>query len=148
MTQDVDVALFEASTLLEFLNNLLDIRRHVRALRTRLAEAAGCQASYLSQVLAGTATFSVEQLRGIARYLELQPVAWEYLRELGILARAGTVDVREDCKQRLLRLRAEAANGAAPLPAQLTPDAVEVILRQLEMRKLIKRHADGSVETT
>lgn len=92
-------------TYREYLLYLIEVRKDVKGIRTRLAEAASCQPSYLTQVLSGTASLSMDQLRGIARYLELSDAEWDYLRELGILDRAASAELRADCLRRLQRLR-------------------------------------------
>lgn len=121
------VALFEFGSILEFLRYVVEVQRSVRGVRTRLSEAAGCQPSYLSQVLAGSASLSQEQLFGIARFLELDDVSWEYVRELGLFDRAGTEELRDDCKRRLVRIRGVARADRPPevdvsQPAKLSSD--------------------------
>ena len=115
-------ALFEFKTIFEFLSFLIEIQGRARGIRSRFAEAAGCQPSYLTQVLAGTANLSHEQLFGIARLLELDDVEWDYVRELGLLERAGNDLLRDDCRKRLMRIRATARSN---LPAKLEPSIEE-----------------------
>jgi hypothetical protein len=105
----------------DYLRYVIQVNEGTRGFRTRLAEAASCQPSYLSQVLGGTASFSLDQLLGIARYLGLNESEWEYLRELGILDRAGGQKLREDCESRLNALR-ERRGGAVAAMVQ-NPDA-------------------------
>jgi hypothetical protein len=95
----------------DYLLYLIEVRKDVKGLKARLAEAASCQPSYLAQVLTGTASFSIDQLRGVSRYLNLSDTEWDYLRELGIMERAGSQDLRDDCKRRLRELRERANNG-------------------------------------
>lgn len=99
------VPIFLFSDYREYFRYIIEVRANVKGIRTRLASAAACQPSYLTQVLAGTAGFSLDQLHGIRRYLELGDNEWEYLRELGILDRAGVEELKEDCLERLRRLR-------------------------------------------
>ena len=61
----------------DYLLYLVEVRKDVKGIRSRLAEAASCQRSYLTQVLAGTASFSIDQLRGISRYLSLSDPDWD-----------------------------------------------------------------------
>ena len=109
----IRTALFEFDSILVLLRESIDILRSIKGIRSKLAEAARCQPSYLSQVLAGTASLSTEQLFGIAKVLQLSDAEWDYVRELGMLDRAGTEELREDCKRRLLRLR-QAGRSSAP----------------------------------
>jgi hypothetical protein len=96
---------FFSKTYRDYLRYVIDVHAETRGFRARLAEAAQCQPSYLSQVLAHTASFSLDQLCGISRYLEHTDEEWEYLRELGILERAGSKRLREDCEKRLATFR-------------------------------------------
>ena len=65
-----------------YLSDLVEVHHGIRGLRSRLAESANCQPSYLTQVLKHEAHFSLDQLFGIATYFKLTKPEWEYLREL------------------------------------------------------------------
>lgn len=109
----------------DYLLYLIEVRKEVKGIRSRLAEAASCQPSYLTQVLAGTASFSIDQLRGISRYLSHSDPEWDYLRELGIMERAASHELREDCRRRLRQMREQASGadrqGASAQPAGQGP---------------------------
>lgn len=66
-----------------------------RGLRSRLAEAIGCQVAYVSHVLAGDKHFSIEQAEASARFLELREDETEYLILQVELARAGTQSLKK-----------------------------------------------------
>lgn len=110
---------FLMDTYREYLRYAIQVNETTRGFRSRLAEAASCQPSYLSQVLAGTASFSLDQLHGIARYLDMSGAEWEYLRELGILDRAASPKLREDCTTRIKSLR---ERGGAVASMVAVPD--------------------------
>ncbi len=106
----------------DYLRYAIQVNEDTRGFRSRLAEAASCQPSYLSQVLSGTASLSLDQLLGIARYLGLSDAEWEYLRELGIADRAASPRLREDCEKRVKGLRERRGGDVAALSAAATPD--------------------------
>ncbi len=95
----------------DFLLEWLNAEKDAKGIRTRLAEAACCQPSYLSQVLSGNASLSLDQLHGVSRHLNLSADEWEYLRELAIKDKAATPKFKADCSARLLALR-ERLGGA------------------------------------
>ncbi len=64
-------------------------------MKVRLARAAGCQTSYLSQVLKGAPHLSGEQIESIAREMGLNDKETRYLYFLLLLARAGTTDLKK-----------------------------------------------------
>jgi uncharacterized protein (TIGR02147 family) len=78
-----------------------------RGPRSKLGDAAGCQVAYVSQVLGGHAHFSIEQASGISRYLKHDEAERAYFYDLILYARAGTRDVREFFRKRLLAVRRE-----------------------------------------
>jgi len=114
--EQLRVALLECESVLDLLRYLVEVKK-VRGIRSRLADAARCQPSYLSQVLGGTASLSTEQLHGIAKMLGLDELEWEYVRELGLLDRAGTEELKEDGRKRLVRIRAQARASRETVPA-------------------------------
>jgi uncharacterized protein (TIGR02147 family) len=61
---------------------------------SRLAEAAGCQRSYLSDVLRREVQLTPDHAYGIARHLRLEPAAADYFLDLVHLARAATPSYR------------------------------------------------------
>lgn len=67
----------------------------VRGYRTRLAEAIGCNNTFISQVLNTSANFSLEQGLAVSRYLSLKPDEESYFLTLIEYARAGTADLKD-----------------------------------------------------
>lgn len=115
------LALFGKESVLDVLKYLVEIQGRQRGFRTRLAEVAGCQPSYVSQVLAGTSSFSHEQLFGIATLLELDDIEWEFLRELAMLDRAGTEALRADCRRRLTKIKDSALGQTQKADREAAP---------------------------
>ncbi|HTL11770.1 MAG TPA: TIGR02147 family protein [Bdellovibrionota bacterium] len=75
-----------------------------RGTQAGLAKAAGCGASFLSQVLKGHQHLSSEQILGIAAYVRLNALETDYLVELLQLARAGNARSRKFFQDRLGRI--------------------------------------------
>src|SRR5688572_3447585 len=76
-----------------------------RGPRSKLAEAAGCQVAYVSQVFGGRADLSLEQASGVADYLKLDDEERGYFYDLVLHARAGTQDLRAFYAKRLRAAR-------------------------------------------
>lgn len=76
----------------------------------RLAEAAGCQRSYLSQVLRGSAQLTPDQAYGLARHWGLDELGSEYFLALVERDRAASRAFREHLEARLSALRRRGAS--------------------------------------
>lgn len=79
-----------------YLHGIIKGNRHLRGFQSRLADAARCTSSFLTQVLSGEAGFSVDHLFRICRFLGLNETEWLYLRELLIQEKCAFVDAKED----------------------------------------------------
>ncbi len=108
-----------------YLKMMIEGHAETRGFRTRLAEAAACQPSYLTQVLGGTAGFSLDQLHKISCYLEHSTAEWDFLRELCLLDRAGSAGLKEDCRRRLEELRSRHGGAIASMAAKPSPQSLE-----------------------
>ncbi len=67
----------------------------------RLAKAAGCQRTYLSQVMREKAHVTADHLIGISEYLQLTPLQTDHLLLLLEYQRAGTEKLRRHLKKQL-----------------------------------------------
>jgi uncharacterized protein (TIGR02147 family) len=90
-----------------YLRDLVREQRGVRGYQTLLAEAAGCQRAFISQVLGGSANLTFDHAAGLSKFWNLQMSETEYFFELLQLARAGTSALRTHVRERLERLRAQ-----------------------------------------
>lgn len=79
-----------------------------RGARTTLAQAAGCQLAFISQVLNGNADFSLEQADGISRYLSQNSKERDYFLLLVQYARAGTESLRAHFMRQIKERNTEA----------------------------------------
>lgn len=74
---------------------------------SKLADAAGCQRSYLSRVLGSEVHLTMDQAFGISEYLKLSENECSYFLGLVEMARAGTPGYRRRLEANLKRLRHE-----------------------------------------
>lgn len=101
---------FHASNYKEFLLAKIEENKSARGYKTRLAEAAGCQSSFLSQVLHGHIDLTPEHAIGLANFWEMSELEREYFMDLVNLARSGTPNLRAHFEGRLKAIRAEYEN--------------------------------------
>src|SRR5688500_3877864 len=99
--------LFDCDSPLQFLKRQIDANQGVFRYKSRLAEAAGCQRSYLSQVLAKKALLSPEQAMGLADFWGLSSREADFFLMLVLHERAGTARLRGKLAQKLEGLRQE-----------------------------------------
>lgn len=88
--------IFEYQNYKNYLNAWLKAQpKQGRGIRSDFARAARCHSAYVSQVLSGSAQFSLEQAEQISRFLGLSRDESHYLLLLVQHARAGTSQLRE-----------------------------------------------------
>ncbi len=92
----------------EYLSALVKDPESPYGIVSKLAEAAECQPSYLSQVLHGKPHLLPDHAWGIGRYLNLSELELEYFLALVELSRAVSSKWRQRVKMRLEILRSEA----------------------------------------
>ncbi|HVK60022.1 MAG TPA: TIGR02147 family protein, partial [Bdellovibrionales bacterium] len=81
-----------------------------RGFRSKLAEKAGCQSGYVTQVLNGQAHFSLEQGLKVANFLGLKEREQKCFLLLVEIARAGTKELEAYFRDELRALREEHLN--------------------------------------
>jgi len=94
----------------EFIESKLKEQRGTYRYKTQLAEAAGWQPSFFSQVLAGKTILMPHHAVGLAQFWALTESETEYFVELVHFARAGGADHRRYIERRLKKLRVENEN--------------------------------------
>jgi uncharacterized protein (TIGR02147 family) len=93
--------LYECMDYKEFIGIKIDQNRTVRGYRSELAKAAGCQLSFLSQVVHGSVHFTPEHALGATLFWQMKPLESAYFVELVNYARAGSPELRSYLKRRL-----------------------------------------------
>ena len=111
-----------------YLERLVTINRGWRGFKTRLAGAAGCTSGFLTQVMGGHASFSVDHMVKIAHFLGLSPNEWDYLRELVIAERCGSREARADSRRRIELMRVVSAGAGISTTPAVRYDAPELTL--------------------
>jgi uncharacterized protein (TIGR02147 family) len=84
------VNIFEFREYKTYLQALTGSREKRNGVKIGLARAAGCQSAYVSQVLYGTAQFSLEQAERVARFLGLTAEELDYFFLLVQAGRSGS----------------------------------------------------------
>jgi uncharacterized protein (TIGR02147 family) len=91
----------------QVLRGIIDEHRLEYGYKTRLAAAAGCQKSFLSQVVNSHVHFTVDHAAALASFWHLNPAESEYFVDLVQLARAGNESLRRLLKRKLERQKRE-----------------------------------------
>lgn len=86
---------FEFRSYKGFLTLITGGKQTRRGMKAKLAQAAGCQPTYISQVLHGQAHLSLEQAERLARHLKFTPEETQYFMLLVHRDRAGTEDLKK-----------------------------------------------------
>lgn len=81
-----------------------------RGYQSLLAEAAGCQRAFLSQVLNSHIHLTPEHAAGICRFWGLSDLETDFFLELVAFSRAGTEEMRSVIKRRLSTFRKQNSN--------------------------------------
>lgn len=96
-----------------------------RGFRTRLAEGVGCQPAFVSQVLGGSAHFSLEQALKAANHLQLPKEESKFFITLVEYGRAGDKELRAyffEQLQEMRQARLEISHSVGP-KTELSPEA-------------------------
>lgn len=90
-----------------FLKSLVAEEGKERGYRKRLADQAGCQPAYLSQVLAGAVELTPEQAERLCGFWGFDELEAEIFLNLVLQGRAGTPGLRQRLHRKVENLRAE-----------------------------------------
>lgn len=90
--------------------------------KSKLAKAAGCRNSFISQVLSGSYDFSLDHAIGLSKFWKFGEAEREYYLALVGLAKAATAPLREHYRETLSRLRKDQERTILRGPAQEVPD--------------------------
>lgn len=87
--------IFDFTDYKRYIAHLEALGSHIqKGFRTRLAEAAGCQSAFVSQVLNGKAQLSLEQGLRLAPFLKLDLLEQRYFLWMIEYSRSGTTELR------------------------------------------------------
>ncbi len=102
--------IFEYRSHTDFLKKMIDLNKDVYGYKAKLAEAAGCQRSFLSQVLSGVIQLAPEQAVGLAIFWGLSEVEQDYYLNLVAHARAGNKTLRDYINKKIEKARSDQEN--------------------------------------
>lgn len=94
-------SLYQASDYKDYLRSKIQDHHHERGYPSRLAEAAGCHISYLSQVLHGNVHLTPDHAAALSDYWKLDGDDSEYFLNLVGFARAGSPSLRRILDKRI-----------------------------------------------
>lgn len=97
--------IFNHSSNLEIVEEKIDRVGLSRGYKALMAEAAGCQPAYLSQVLSGRALLTIEQASGLADFWQFNNYESDYFITLAQYARAGTLSLQSKLEKRLSEIK-------------------------------------------
>jgi uncharacterized protein (TIGR02147 family) len=89
----------------DWIRSLIHHHADTYGFKSKLAAAANCQRSYLSQTLTGKPHLTPDQLLGIAQLCNLSPEESEYLLDLYAFEKASTPPLKKFYTQRIERAR-------------------------------------------
>jgi uncharacterized protein (TIGR02147 family) len=110
-----------------YLKALCALETSQRGFRARLSRAAGCQASYFSQMIQGRVHLTEDQIIGIAFDLDLAPDETEFLLLLLRHEKAGTKKLKEYIEKQIQRSKLEYQNLKNRVVAKGTVPMHEVL---------------------
>ena len=104
------IDIFEFSDYRAVLSAQISLNASIRGYQARLAEAAGCKRSFLSQVLHSNVNLTPDHGIGLCDFWKLDEDQTDWFMELLAEARAGTIQMRKLCRRRLDALKKKRAN--------------------------------------
>lgn len=112
---------YDAKDYKHYLRQTIAANKATRGYQARLAEAAGCQKTYLSQVIHTAVHLTPDHGIGLCNFWRLGPDETSFFLDLVHLERSATKELRSYLSARLDRARA----GAATLTRELKKPALE-----------------------
>jgi uncharacterized protein (TIGR02147 family) len=101
---------FEFNDYRKYLQENIEQNQLVRGYRARLAEAAGCQKSFFSQVLNSSAELSSDHAANLSQFWQFNFEETSYFVDLVLLVRTGSPAFREVIRERLRAAREKHIN--------------------------------------
>ncbi len=105
MNEPLQLRIFYFNDYKKVIAHFIQVNESQRGYKSRLAEAAGCQNSYLSKVLSQAVHLTQDQGFGLSKFWNLMPVEEEYFLTLIQLERAGSLAYKNRLSEKLDELR-------------------------------------------
>lgn len=97
--------IFFAQNYREFIQSEIEANRSLRGYKSRLAKAAGCHSSYLSQILKEQAELTLEQAINLSQFWKLDEAQAELFLSMVLRDRAGNQRLRAFYERQIQRAR-------------------------------------------
>lgn len=97
--------IFKYEDYKDWLVDQIEANRSTKGYQSRLAEAAGCQRSYLSQVLNGHQQLTMEHGHGLCLFWNFNELQTDYFIQLLLFAKAGNEKLRNHFQRKIRKLR-------------------------------------------
>jgi uncharacterized protein (TIGR02147 family) len=108
--QSIMSDVFDFSDYRLFLGAQIEANKSIRGYQSRLAEAADCKRSFLSQVLHSHVNLTPDHAAGLCRFWNFNDDETDWYIELLANTRAGSAEMRKVCSRRLNELKKRRAN--------------------------------------
>jgi uncharacterized protein (TIGR02147 family) len=120
------VSVFSFKSYKEYLRAKLAEQSAVRGYQARMAEAAGCQPSYLSQVLTGKTELTPDHAASLALYLGLHGLDLDYFLNLIHYSRATSLVGRQLFEKKMEEIQSTYRKLSERLSRQENSTAIEI----------------------
>lgn len=114
---------FDYTDYKKFLNDQIDRHESVRGYKSMLADAAGCQRSFMSQVLNGPVHLTPDHAIGLATFWKMDPETTEFFLDLVNHGRAATPALRSHLDKKLKEMRTKKRDAAVKIA---TPELTNI----------------------
>lgn len=104
------VNVFSYLDYIDFMKEMIKSHRSVYGYKAAIADSAGCQRSYLSQVLAGHSHLTVEHAAGLSDFFEFNDLEQEYFLNLVLLARASSLKLKAMLEKKISQMQQHQEN--------------------------------------
>jgi uncharacterized protein (TIGR02147 family) len=93
--------IFGHTSYIDFLKKMIHFNENTYGYKAKLAEAAGCQRSFISQVLSGQTHLGLEHAMGLVNFWELSLTEKDYFINLVAMARAANKTLKNYFSEKL-----------------------------------------------
>lgn len=113
-------SIFESTSILEFLKDRVGDKKQRRGLKSTLAKAIGCQASYLSQVLNSQTQLTLEQGSDAADFFQMPELDKDYFMLLLQKERSGHTRLKDFYQKKMDKILNKKNNLSKRLENEIT----------------------------
>lgn len=118
------MSIYQANDYKDYIRQRIEKNSGEKGYRSTLAKHAGCQRSYLAQVLHGPIHLTPDHALGLSTYWGFNDDQSDTFLNLLLRDRAATPLLRKKCQRRLVQLRKKAANLSQRLDVETIPEGI------------------------